>query len=92
MPTASSAVVADVVGVAVGTTALAFKNLKIFPDSASPATILSPEKVKSRFYLRVTAMDQPGVLAQITAALGNHLISLSAILQRDRRTRARFRW
>jgi homoserine dehydrogenase len=82
MPTASS-VVADLVGVAVGTTALAFKNLKIFPDSASPATILSPEKVKSRFYLRVTAMDQPGVLAQITAALGNHLISLSAILQRE---------
>ena len=82
MPTAS-AVVADLVSVAVGTTGLAFKNLRIFPDSAAPATVLPPEKVKSRFYLRVTAEDQPGVLAQITASLGKHGISLSAILQRE---------
>ncbi|HEY8749442.1 MAG TPA: homoserine dehydrogenase, partial [Tepidisphaeraceae bacterium] len=82
MPTAS-AVVADLVSVAIGTTALAFRSLRIFPDSAAPATLLPKDKLRSRFYLRVTAKDQPGVLAQITHALGQHGISLSAILQRE---------
>lgn len=82
MPTAS-AVVADLVNVAIGTTAVAFKHLKIFPDSAAPARILPHDQLHSRYYLRVTAKDQPGVMAQISHALGKHDISLSAILQRE---------
>jgi len=82
MPTAS-AVVADLVSVAIGTTQLAFKQLKIFPDSASPAKVLPIDQLRSRYYLRVTAKDQPGVLAQVTYALGQQGISLSAILQRE---------
>jgi homoserine dehydrogenase len=82
MPTAS-AVVADLVNVAIGAAPLVFKQLRIFPDSAAPASVLPIDKVKSRFYLRVTANDQPGVMAQITQALGQHGISLSAILQRE---------
>jgi homoserine dehydrogenase len=82
MPTAS-AVVADLVNVAIGTTPIAFKHLRIFPDSAAPAKVLPPAELHSRFYLRVTAKDQPGVMAQISHALGKHNISLSAILQRE---------
>jgi homoserine dehydrogenase len=82
MPTAS-AVVADLVNVAIGTTPAAFRHLRIFPDSAAPARILPHDQLHSRFYLRVTAKDQPGVMAQISHALGKHNISLSAILQRE---------
>src|SRR6185312_465834 len=82
MPTAS-AVVADLVNVAIGTTPLAFRRLKIFPDSAAPAKILPIDQLRSRYFLRVSAKDQPGVMAEITHALGQHGISLSAILQRE---------
>ena len=82
MPTAS-AVVADLVGVAIGTTQLAFKQLKIFPDSAAPARVLPIDQLRSRYYIRVTARDEPGVMAHITHALGQQGISLSAILQRE---------
>ncbi|MDB5290470.1 MAG: homoserine dehydrogenase [Phycisphaerales bacterium] len=82
MPTAS-AVVADLVGVATGATQVSFKRLNIYPDSAAPAKVLPFEQLQSRYYLRLTARDVPGVLAQITHALGEHGISLSAVLQRE---------
>lgn len=82
MPTAS-AVVADLVNVAIGTAPLAFKQLRIFPDSAAPAKVLPIEQLRSRYYLRLTAKDEPGVMAQVSHALGQHGISLSAILQRE---------
>lgn len=82
MPTAS-AVVADLVGVALGTTPAAFEQLRIFPDSAAPARVLPIEQLESRYYLRLTARDLPGVMAQVAHALGDHQISLSAILQHE---------
>lgn len=82
MPTAS-AVVADLVNVAIGTTPLAFKKLHIFPDSAAPANVLPIDQLRSRYFLRLMAKDVPGVMAQVSHALGQHGISLSAILQRE---------
>jgi homoserine dehydrogenase len=82
MPTAS-AVVADIVGVAMGVTPLAFEKLHIYPDSSAPLQALPIEELKSRYYLRVTARDVPGVMAQVAHALGKQGISLSAILQRE---------
>lgn len=82
MPTAS-AVVADLVNVAIGTTQLAFSQLKIFPDTAEPARVVPFDALRSRYYLRVTVKDEPGVMAQVSRALGQQGISLSAILQRE---------
>jgi homoserine dehydrogenase len=82
MPTAS-AVVADLVGVAMGVTPLAFQRLRVYPDSSGPLNVLPIEELRSRYYLRVTARDVPGVMAQVAQALGQHGISLSAILQRE---------
>ena len=82
LPTAS-AVVADLVGVATGLTPLAFKKLNIFPDSAQPASMLPIDQLQSRYYLRLTARDLPGVMAQVTQALGQQEISLSAIRQHE---------
>ena len=80
MPTAS-AVVADLVSVALGLHPLAFKRLNIYPDSAPPAKVLPPDQVRSRYYLRLTVRDQPGVMGQVSNILGRHGVSLSAILQ-----------
>jgi homoserine dehydrogenase len=82
MPTAS-AVVADIVGVAMGTAVRAFEQLRIFPDTARPADVLPFEQLESRYYLRLTAKDVPGVLADVTRALGDNGISLSAVRQSE---------
>lgn len=81
-PTAS-AVVADLVGVAMGVTPLAFKQLRILPDVTEPASVLPFQELQCRFYVRLTAKDQPGVMAQVASVFGKHGISLSAILQRE---------
>ena len=82
MPTAS-AVVSDVIGVALGTTPLAFKQLRIFPDSTPRAQVLPFDQLHSRYYLRIMVKDQPGVIGQLSQILGSHGISISAIRQRE---------
>ncbi len=82
MPTAS-AVVSDLIGVALGTVPLAFRQLGIFPDLVPPADVLPFEQLETRYYLRVMARDIPGVLAEIATALGRNGISVSAVLQRE---------
>jgi homoserine dehydrogenase len=81
-PTAS-AVVADLVAVAMGTAPLLFKSLKIFPDTVPPVEVLPFEQTKTRYYLRMTCRDEPGVLGQVAEILGRHGISLSAIRQQE---------
>ncbi len=82
MPTAS-AVVSDLLGVALGTTPLAFKQLRIFPDTTPRASVLPFHDLQSRYYLRLMVKDQPGVMGQVSQLLGDNGISLSAILQRE---------
>jgi homoserine dehydrogenase len=82
MPTAS-AVVADIVNVAMGVTQLGFKHLNIFPDSSPRVSVKPIADLASRYYLRVLAKDQPGVLSQITTILSEQKISLSAIMQHE---------
>ena len=82
MPTAS-AVVSDLIQTALGTAALAFGQLAIFPDATPPARVLPFDQLRSRYYLRVLAKDQPGVMAQIAAVLGKYQVSISAILQHE---------
>jgi homoserine dehydrogenase len=82
LPTAS-AVVSDVVQVGLGITALAFKQFNLLPDSSAAVSLLKFDDLQSRYYLRLTAKDAPGVLAQVTRILGEQKISLSAVLQRE---------
>jgi homoserine dehydrogenase len=81
-PTAS-AIVADLVGVAMGTAGETFKRLHIYPDQMPAVKVLPFEQLQSRYYIRLAAKDEPGVLAQVTTALGKQGISLSAVLQHE---------
>lgn len=82
MPTAS-AVVADLVSIGLGTAGLAFKQLTTFSDSVPKATVQPFDDLQSRYYLRLSARDEPGAMARVTRILGDHGISLSAILQHE---------
>jgi len=82
MPTAS-AVVSDIIGVALGTVPLAFKQLAILPDTTPRARVLPGDQLQSRYYLRLMARDVPGVLAEVTDALGRYKISVSAVRQHE---------
>lgn len=82
MPTAS-AVVADLVGIALGATPAVFKQLRTLPDVTPKGNVLPFAELESRYYLRLVAKDQPGVMASIAAILGKHQVSISAILQHE---------
>jgi homoserine dehydrogenase len=82
MPTAS-AVVSDIMNVAAGWYPEAFAHMRLWADQQPAPVLCSPDDLSSRFYLRVNAKDQPGVMATITRILGDAGISLSAVLQHE---------
>jgi homoserine dehydrogenase len=82
MPTAS-AVVADLASIACGTFARSFDAMRIWPDRAAKLRQLPAENIRSRYYLRLMAVDRPGVLGQITTILGAKGISISSVLQHE---------
>jgi homoserine dehydrogenase len=41
------------------------------------------ESVRTAYYLRLNAVDKPGVLANVTAILGKLEISIEAIIQKE---------
>ena len=42
------------------------------------------EDIQAHFYIHLTVIDQPGVLADVTAILRDHHISVEAVIQRSR--------
>ena len=91
-PTAS-AVVADLVDVVRALTTdpgnrvpyLAFR-----PDAMSDLGVLDRDEARSAWYLRMTAADRPGVLAEIATLLGQAGISIEAVVQPEPPRGARF--
>ncbi|HEY3788487.1 MAG TPA: homoserine dehydrogenase, partial [Urbifossiella sp.] len=82
MPTAS-AVVADLIDLAVGRAQRTFAAAKLWSRESKGFTIEPAERVKSRFYLRLLVADQPGVLADITRILADEHISISSVVQHE---------
>ena len=80
-PTAS-AVVADLIDVAVGRAALTFPRLNLW-DERPPLRVKNPQDVESRFYLRFNVEDRPHVFADIADILGRNQISLASIIQHE---------
>jgi homoserine dehydrogenase len=84
MPTAS-AVVADIIDVAIGNSATTFRQLRLQPREKMAPLIVKIGDSVSRFYIRVMAKDQPGVFAQIGRILAENAISISGALQHEGR-------
>ena len=84
-PTAS-AVIADVVDIVRALTSdpeNRVPHLAFQPNELSDTSILPMEEVETAYYLRMQAIDRPGVLAEVTAILGDLGISIEAILQKE---------
>ncbi|NKB38254.1 MAG: homoserine dehydrogenase [Gammaproteobacteria bacterium] len=84
LPTAS-AVVADVVDTVralTGDPENRVPHLAFQPDAMSDTPVLDIADVETAYYLRLAAVDRPGVLADITAILGESNISIEAIIQK----------
>ena len=53
------------------------------PEAMSDTPIISIDDVDTACYLRMTALDKPGVLAEVSEIFANHNISLEAVLQKE---------
>jgi len=82
MPTAS-AVVADIIDVALGNSPTTFRHLHIRPRDKAAPMIAKPGDFVSRFYVRLMVKDQPGVFSQIAKILADNAISISGVLQHE---------
>ena len=79
-PTAS-AVISDIADIARGTI------LPVFSVPASQLTRTATVSLDSRtgpYYVRLTVLDRPGVIADVSAALRDEAVSVEALLQRGR--------
>ena len=77
-PTAS-AVVADIIDVARGHR---LPLLAISPDRVSALKPADMRARKGSYYLRLIVLDQPGVIADVSAILRDEKVSLESVLQR----------
>ncbi len=86
LPTAS-AVISDLIYVA--------RNVSVGVAGKVPAVaydvkytqdlrITPADEIRNRFFVRLTAVDQPGVLAHIAKVLSDHGISISSVAQNER--------
>lgn len=89
MPTASS-VVADVVEIAHNIIFHRPSRVSLLPirSIGEGATLRPVEQIRSRYYLRVMAVDKPGVLSKISGILGEHQISIASVIQKGRAEQA----
>ncbi len=82
MPTAS-AIVADIIDVALGNSATTFRQLNLRPKNESTRFIENIDNKVNRFYIRIMCKDQPGAIAQWSRVLADNQISISGAIQHE---------
>jgi len=88
MPT-GSAVVADIVSIARNIVKGVSNRVPLVPfGSPSPRAIkIKPvSTIQTRYYLRFSVVDKPGVLSRISGVLGRNHISIHSVVQKGRDT------
>jgi len=85
MPTAS-AVVSDIVEIAQNIVHQRPSRPPHLPEiTAAQVSLREMERLRTCYYLRVMAIDKPGVLSKISGILGGHNISIASVIQKGRR-------
>jgi homoserine dehydrogenase len=79
----SSAVLADLIDLAVGRAQRTFQSLALWSPARRPLTIRPAETVSTRFYLRLIVQDTPGVLADVARALAEERVSIASVIQHE---------
>ncbi|MDD7751910.1 MAG: homoserine dehydrogenase [bacterium] len=81
----ASAVVADITDVCLNLTAGSSRRIPGFVAGNLYNKVLPIDNVKSRYYLSLQVADEPGVLARITNILAAWNISISSVVQKERK-------
>jgi homoserine dehydrogenase len=82
MPTAS-AIVGDLIQVATGQASLPSRLGTLWSEDTPAVPVASSGDIRSRYYLRFTIADRPGVLARLAHVLGENGISIASVIQHD---------
>ncbi len=82
LPTAS-AVVADIVEIALGNSLSIFSGSQLLSRAETSDLIEDMDNSSSRFYIRLSVEDKPGVLSRISDILATNGINISSILQHE---------
>ena len=77
----SSAIISDVI--AVGQSIASGKKVPSVMRQSQPKPVRPVSELQTRYYLRMTVADQPGVLAQIAKILGDGSISIASVIQKE---------
>jgi len=77
----SSAVIADVINIAQNINARRDNAPRFIPEKTSGIQPISD--TNTRYYFRMQILDRPGVLSQISAAMGDHMISIASVIQKE---------
>ncbi|GAA0077856.1 homoserine dehydrogenase [Clostridium sp. CTA-5] len=80
LPT-GSAVVSDVIAILRSNIDLENNN-SVVKNNLWDREIADIKEVESRFYIRASVLDEPGVLGEITAILGRNNVSLRSVIQK----------
>ena len=81
----ASAVVADLTDVAINLAVGSVRRTPAFRPGKLFRRVLTMEESESRFYLRLQVRDCPGVIASIAQILADKSISISSLIQHERR-------
>jgi homoserine dehydrogenase len=83
MMPAASAVVADLIDLVTNFMGKSEKLREVFP-SKKGMPVRKIQDIETKYYIRFQALDQPGVLAQISGILGDNRISIASVIQKGR--------
>ena len=86
MPTAS-AVIGDIVDIARNILSGSTGRIPLITNSktSKKIPIMPIDEIQTHYYIRFSALDQPGVLSKISGALGESNISIKTVHQKSRR-------
>ena len=51
------------------------------PAASGRCRLAPPERIRSRYYVRLTVRDEPGVLARVASEMARHRVSIATVIQ-----------
>lgn len=82
---AASSVVSDIVDAARNLRFNSIGRVPIYLKNKSIKKIRKIDDIEARYYIRISCIDKPGVLAKVAGILGRHKISISSVGQKERK-------
>lgn len=79
----ASAVLADIIDVALGNARRTFEAFAVLPDQVPPAVYRPAGQTVCPHYIRAQLLDRPGGIGRLATLLGSHGISIATIVQHE---------